>query len=119
MILHPMHNPTTNDAISLMYRPIGVLPTASPQPNEADPPQAPSLVGEPACELLCRDGELAALEVFLKEHVCGRRSGSLYVSGPPGTGKSASISHLLDNRPVSVWVYVFLSLSVSLETLLG
>ena len=34
--------------------------------------------------------------------MCGRQSGSLYVSGPPGTGKSASINHLLDSRPVSL-----------------
>ena len=53
-------------------------------------------------ELLCRETELAALEAFLKRHVCGKRPGSLYVSGPPGTGKSASINNLLDSRPVSL-----------------
>ena len=55
-------------------------------------------------ELLCREAELAVLEAFLQEHVCGRKAGSLYVSGPPGTGKSASINHLLESRPVSLCV---------------
>ena len=72
--------------------------SSSPLAKEASSPFAD--------ELLCREAELAALEVFLQEHVCGRKAGSLYVSGPPGTGKSASINHLLESRPVSLCVCV-------------
>ena len=50
--------------------------------------------------LLCRDDEIASLEAFLKRHIVGKRPGSLYVSGPPGTGKSASVNHVIRNKVV-------------------
>ncbi|XP_043259986.1 cell division control protein 6 homolog [Colletes gigas] len=42
-----------------------------------------------------REPELAKLEEFLEEHLKTERSGSLYVSGPPGTGKTACLSKLI------------------------
>lgn len=47
--------------------------------------------------LLCREKELATLSSFLKTTVEANMAGSLYVSGPPGTGKTACITHLLEN----------------------
>ncbi|XP_053944069.1 cell division control protein 6 homolog [Cuculus canorus] len=42
-----------------------------------------------------REKEMGIIRQFLKEHVCGHRSGSLYISGAPGTGKTACVSHIL------------------------
>ncbi|NXK42201.1 CDC6 protein, partial [Piprites chloris] len=42
-----------------------------------------------------RERETGILRQFLREHVQGRRPGSLYVSGAPGTGKTACLSRVL------------------------
>lgn len=42
-----------------------------------------------------RDKQLAELKSILKEHIESGRSGSLYVSGQPGTGKTACLSLIL------------------------
>ncbi|XP_054137637.1 cell division control protein 6 homolog [Melozone crissalis] len=42
-----------------------------------------------------REKETGQLRQFLLEHVLGRRPGSLYVSGAPGTGKTACLSRVL------------------------
>ncbi|XP_011298004.1 cell division control protein 6 homolog [Fopius arisanus] len=42
-----------------------------------------------------REKELAELEEFIKDHLKENKSGSLYVSGPPGTGKTASLSKIM------------------------
>ncbi|XP_074972929.1 cell division control protein 6 homolog [Phalacrocorax aristotelis] len=49
--------------------------------------------------LHARERETGIIQQFLREHVCGRRPGSLYVSGAPGTGKTACVSRvLLDSK---------------------
>lgn len=42
-----------------------------------------------------RETELAKLEEFIREHLKNESSGSLYVSGPPGTGKTACLSKIM------------------------
>ncbi|NXT22397.1 CDC6 protein, partial [Syrrhaptes paradoxus] len=42
-----------------------------------------------------RERETGVIREFLRDHVCGRRPGSLYVSGAPGTGKTACVSRIL------------------------
>ncbi|KAI1230326.1 Cell division control protein 6, partial [Lamprotornis superbus] len=42
-----------------------------------------------------RERETGILRQFLREHVLERRPGSLYVSGAPGTGKTACLSRVL------------------------
>lgn len=42
-----------------------------------------------------RETELMELEQFIEEHLEKKSSGSLYVSGPPGTGKTASLSKIM------------------------
>nr|XP_012149856.1 PREDICTED: cell division control protein 6 homolog isoform X2 [Megachile rotundata] len=42
-----------------------------------------------------REMELQQLQDFMTEHLKNERSGSLYVSGPPGTGKTACLSKLM------------------------
>ncbi|NXW56475.1 CDC6 protein, partial [Eurystomus gularis] len=45
--------------------------------------------------LHAREKEMGIIRQFLQEHVCGRRPGSLYISGAPGTGKTACLSRVL------------------------
>ncbi|XP_074418085.1 cell division control protein 6 homolog isoform X2 [Larus michahellis] len=42
-----------------------------------------------------RERETGVIRQFLREHVGGRRPGSLYISGAPGTGKTACLSRVL------------------------
>lgn len=48
--------------------------------------------------LLCRDEEIARIDSFLEDHVTAGQPGSLYISGAPGTGKTAVIKHLLEQK---------------------
>uniref|UniRef100_A0A803J8X8 Cell division control protein n=1 Tax=Xenopus tropicalis TaxID=8364 RepID=A0A803J8X8_XENTR len=45
--------------------------------------------------LLARDSETATIKAFLTSHVSGGKPGSLYISGAPGTGKTACLNKLL------------------------
>uniref|UniRef100_A0A8C3KDW5 Cell division control protein 6 homolog n=1 Tax=Calidris pygmaea TaxID=425635 RepID=A0A8C3KDW5_9CHAR len=42
-----------------------------------------------------REKETGIIRQFLRDHVGGRRPGSLYISGAPGTGKTACLSRVL------------------------
>ncbi|XP_053117935.1 cell division control protein 6 homolog isoform X2 [Hemicordylus capensis] len=46
-------------------------------------------------QLHAREKETDVLLRFLREHVCGEKSGSLYISGAPGTGKTACLNRVL------------------------
>lgn len=43
-----------------------------------------------------REEHLDRLHSFLHDHLTSGTSGSLYVSGPPGTGKSACMSKIME-----------------------
>lgn len=45
--------------------------------------------------LQAREKETGILHRFLREHVCKEMPGSLYISGAPGTGKTACLSRAL------------------------
>lgn len=45
--------------------------------------------------LLARDAELEEVYGWLDEHLRGKRPGSMYISGAPGTGKTAVVLHSL------------------------
>uniref|UniRef100_A0A8C2QNL1 Cell division control protein n=2 Tax=Cricetulus griseus TaxID=10029 RepID=A0A8C2QNL1_CRIGR len=47
--------------------------------------------------LPARDKEMDVIRAFLKEHICGKKAGSLYLSGAPGTGKTACLSRILQD----------------------
>ncbi|XP_073537203.1 cell division control protein 6 homolog [Phyllobates terribilis] len=48
--------------------------------------------------LLAREKETSTLLSFLKSHVCSGKPGSLYISGAPGTGKTACLNKLLQEN---------------------
>ncbi|XP_033097648.1 cell division control protein 6 homolog [Anneissia japonica] len=45
--------------------------------------------------LLCRDKETSQIMSFLQAHIGKKKPGSLYISGAPGTGKTACLSHII------------------------
>lgn len=53
----------------------------------------------PSC-LPGREEQLKELRNFIKSHLDESTSGSMYVSGPPGTGKTASLSIILEEKEV-------------------
>lgn len=46
--------------------------------------------------MCCRDNEAAEIRAFLTEHVQDCKAGSMYISGAPGTGKTALLRQVLD-----------------------
>ncbi|XP_057380369.1 cell division control protein 6 homolog [Daphnia carinata] len=47
--------------------------------------------------IFCRDKELAVIENFMRPLIDERKPGSMYISGRPGTGKTACVTHILSN----------------------
>ena len=43
---------------------------------------------------------MAQVHKFLKTHMVAKTAGSLYVSGAPGTGKTAVLTHIIDDLKV-------------------
>ncbi|XP_067168016.1 cell division control protein 6 homolog [Apteryx mantelli] len=96
-------------------------PSLSPRRQGQETPRSSELGREPACARLfrqegscyqqakrvlhtavpdclhARERETSVIKRFLKEHVCGERPGSLYISGAPGTGKTACLSRVLQD----------------------
>ena len=50
--------------------------------------------------LLCRDEQLRAVRGWVEERVREKKGGALYISGAPGTGKTACVTHLLTEMEV-------------------
>ena len=45
--------------------------------------------------LICREKEIAEIRSFLHNHLPKRKPGSLYISGAPGTGKTACLTRIM------------------------
>lgn len=48
--------------------------------------------------ICCRDKELAIIGDFLQPHIDEKKPGSMYISGRPGTGKTACVTYTLSKR---------------------
>ena len=48
--------------------------------------------------VLCRENEVGAMSTWLDEHLVAGKPGSIYVSGAPGTGKTATLVSLLAGK---------------------
>ncbi|XP_030077693.1 cell division control protein 6 homolog [Microcaecilia unicolor] len=48
-------------------------------------------------QLFVREKETDAIRKFLRQHACGGKPGSLYISGAPGTGKTLCLSKILED----------------------
>lgn len=59
----------------------------------------------PLKSLTSREKEIGFLEDFLIDHLDNEKSASLYISGQPGTGKTASLSYILQLDKVRKSVY--------------
>lgn len=51
--------------------------------------------------IFCRDKELARIDGFMRPHIDNKEPGSMYISGRPGTGKTACVTHILSHTSVS------------------
>lgn len=60
--------------------------------------------------LPAREQEMGVIRNFLKEYICGKKAGSLYLSGAPGTGKTACLSRILQDFKVhqasELWIFL-------------
>lgn len=59
-----------------------------------------SLNTETPSVLVCREKQVGSMRDFLTHHLNSAKPGSLYVSGAPGTGKTASLNSILDSLKV-------------------
>ncbi|CAK8675089.1 unnamed protein product [Clavelina lepadiformis] len=51
-------------------------------------------------QLVGRDPELSEISSFVTNHIASGNAGSLYISGAPGTGKSACLVNVLSNEKI-------------------
>ena len=50
--------------------------------------------------LLCREQQVDTISKWLDKHLMEGKPGSMYVSGAPGTGKTATLTHILNTKTV-------------------
>ena len=66
--------------------------------------------------MLCREKELTVISNFMKKQLKGKTSGSLYVSGAPGTGKTVCLNKVLQKMRVRKIKNVCYSLLKAMNT---
>jgi len=59
--------------------------------------EARHILRKSVSRLVGREVERDELEAFISTRLSGRKSGAIYISGPPGTGKSATVTEVLEN----------------------
>merc|ERR1719187_1000204 len=102
-----------------LFSPVKAAPS-SPKPApaplfQADVSQFQSAraalhTGTPS-QLLCREEQVGELKAWLRDHLEAARPGSIYISGAPGTGKTASLTHLL-SKIYTQYKYIFINCMV-------
>ena len=63
-------------------------------------------------QLLCRGEQVSAMEQWLDQHLNTNMPGSMYVSGAPGTGKTATLTHLLETKVTKEYKSIFINCMV-------
>ena len=63
-------------------------------------------------ELLCRETQVQTMEAWLDQHLVSGNSGSMYISGAPGTGKTATLTHLLETKVKKEYKSIFINCMV-------
>lgn len=67
--------------------------------------------------LVGREQEVADITEFLKTHLEKQSAGSLYISGAPGTGKTAALLHIIDEFKVCMESVVFMCMIIMYQEL--
>ena len=109
----PMKHPSPMK--SALFSPSHPKPTSTSSLLTADVSQfqaarAALHTGTPKA-LLCREKEVGAMSTWLDEHLVAGKPGSIYVSGGPGTGKTATIVSLLAGK-VAKYRYIIINCMV-------
>ena len=55
--------------------------------------------------VICRETEQDYVNSFLDSHIKKKLSGSLYISGAPGTGKTAVVSNMMKSLKVFLGIF--------------
>ena len=63
-------------------------------------------------ELLCRESQVQTMETWLDQHLVAGNPGSMYISGAPGTGKTATLTHLLESKVKKEYKSIFINCMV-------
>lgn len=58
---------------------------------------AEALQASSLSQLVCRQHQCSDIEEFIRSSISGTKAGSLYISGAPGTGKTACLKKVLDD----------------------
>ena len=87
----------TLDIIKLLYK---MSPTLASQFSRTPCNSLPS-------SLLCRDEQLLTVREWVGQKVREGQGGALYISGAPGTGKTACVTHLMEEMKVRVYIYMY------------
>ena len=61
----------------------------------------PDTANRSTTPLFCRDVEIEIISEFVKNSITNQQPGALYICGAPGTGKTASLTHVLES--LEVW----------------
>ena len=56
--------------------------------------------------LVGRESKISSVSSFLDEHISKKKPGSLYISGAPGTGKTAVVSKSIENLQVAYIIFI-------------
>lgn len=96
-----LKTPTKNSG-GLFSPPKPSSPSLTPSLHLADVSQLQNAraalhTGTPS-HLLCREKEVGTMSTWLDSHLGKSKPGSMYVSGAPGTGKTATLTHLLNSK---------------------
>lgn len=89
-ILTPEKSPSTKLKPMQLYKPNAIIYQSAKQCLHTAKPD----------HLIGRDVEEAEIQAFISDKLEKKNSGSLYISGAPGTGKTAVVNHVLNKMKI-------------------